>query len=175
MCQVREHKHRVDLVKESPVRTCSVASSILVALIPMSSAWAKATRKRPFMLKATCLCLKVETKGSITRLKIVGKSTALGRFLSWCWRALIANYPDEVTVPLSESSSTFPSPLHENPLTVSFMCLCIKIEHMMVARDWVKTIVAFDWTTRPSKISPVRIVEPHISPWIHNGCKSWSL
>ena len=28
---------------------------------------------------------------------------------------------------------------------------------------------------RPSKISPIRHVEPHISPWLHNGCESQCL
>ena len=42
--------------------------------------------------------------------------------------------------------------------------------------------MAYDWTTRPGKISPCSMNwEPHLSPWKHNGCKSrplrggWSL
>ena len=32
------------------------------------------------------------------------------------------------------------------------------------SRSQVSSFAAYDWTTRPSKISPVRRVEPHISP-----------
>ena len=69
----------LDLVKESIVATCSVVSIKLVALERMSSAWAKAPRKRSFTLRARCLCLNLHSRGSITRLKRVGNRTDLWR------------------------------------------------------------------------------------------------
>ena len=40
---------------------------------------------------------------------------------------------------------------------------------------WATSFAAYDWTISPSKTSPIWRIEPHISPWVHNGCKSQSL
>ena len=66
----------------------------------MSSAWAKASRKRPFTLKPRPLCLKVDSKGSTTRLKVDSSVGVEG------------DYPDQVTVPLSDESPAL-LPLHD--------------------------------------------------------------
>ena len=48
---------------------------MFVALVLMSSAWAKALRKSPLMLRSSRFCLRFENSGSSTKLKRVGDST----------------------------------------------------------------------------------------------------
>ena len=70
-----QRQRPLDFVKESTMAACSVTSSKFVALVRMSSAWAKAPRKRPFTLRPKPLLFKVVSSGSITRLKRVGERT----------------------------------------------------------------------------------------------------